>query len=81
MIGTSNVGGIEMILRLLAKVVTLRVRFAIVEVREPSLQLAFLVTCKFHQTNNLSLKDRVYADLHHQLKVFLGVVGGSRSRN
>lgn len=61
--------------------VTLYVGFAIVEVWEPSLQLAFLVICGLHWINNLSLKDRVHADLYHQLKVFYRVVSRSQSRN
>ena len=63
----------------LAKVVALHVEFPIIEIGEPSLQLSFSVAGL--RANGLSLKDRVHADLCHRLKVFCGVLGGSRGRD
>ena len=66
-----------MILALLTEVVAFHMRLPIIEIGEPSLQLSFSVAGGFG-TNGLSLKDRIYVDLRHRLKVFLGILGGSR---
>ena len=46
-VGAKGAGGIDMILALLAEVVTLHMGLPIVEIGEPSLQVAFSVACGF----------------------------------
>ena len=76
----SGTGGSKMVFTLLTEVVAFYVRLSIIEIGEPSLQLALSVSGGFG-TTSLGLKERVHAKLRYPLKVFLGILGGSRDRD
>ena len=79
-IGAKDTGGIDMILALLAEMVTFHIGLSIVEIGEPSLQVAFLAACEFW-TTILTLEKQIYAEFCDLLQVFVGVLCGSGGEN
>ena len=79
-IKASGTDGSEMILILLTEVVAFYERLTIVKVREPSLQLSFSVA-GWLRAIGLSLEEQIHADFCHCLKIFGGVLSGSRGRD
>ena len=68
-----------MILTLLAEVVALHMRFTMIEVQEPGFERTF--SRAWFRAICLRLEEQIYAEFCDFLEVFLGVLGGSRSRD
>ena len=79
MIRASGTGGGKMILTLLAEVVALHVRFSMIEVRESGFERTLLRA--WFRATCLSLEEQIHAESCDFLEVFLGVSGGSQSRD
>ena len=71
--------GSKMNLTLLAKVVALHVEFSMVEVRESGFERT--LSRAWFQATCLRLEEQVHAEFFDSLEVFLGVSGGSQSKD
>ena len=69
----------DKVLTLLTEVVILHMGLLIVEIGEPSRQLAVLMACGFRMTA-LTLKEQIYAELHDLRQILLGVFDRSGGR-